>query len=33
MVVHYLLVLVYGCVLVALVASSCVWLCPSNVGC
>ena len=26
-------VVVYGCVLVALVVCSCVWLCPSSTGC
>ena len=33
MVVSYLLVVVYGFVLVALVASTCVWLCASKLGC
>ena len=26
-------IVVYGCVLVALVVCSCVWLCPSSAGC
>ena len=27
------LVVVYACVLVALIVCSCVWLCPSSTGC